>query len=170
MAIGIAAAALVVSLSTFFVSRWRDRRDLFLRIHERLASVDQQQGRRLIHQLLREDQKAISDLDPQQYSLINHTLSNLNVACFYYCRGYVRRDDMLDIWGLALVRTCDAAQPFLTYRESENEGVQPWPELTAFVHDAREHLSSRERPFAIPLFRSARRGQRLSGSQAPRQP
>ena len=49
--IAISIAALVVSISAFVASRYRDRRDLMLKIHDRLVAPDQQRGRRLIYQV-----------------------------------------------------------------------------------------------------------------------
>jgi hypothetical protein len=62
MIVAIAIAALVISLSTFVTSHWRDRRDLLLRVHHGLTTVDQQRGRRLAHQLLGEKHMAVDAL------------------------------------------------------------------------------------------------------------
>jgi len=51
MSITISIAALAVSLSAFLSSRWRDLRDLMLRVHERLVTRDQQRGRRLVFEM-----------------------------------------------------------------------------------------------------------------------
>lgn len=93
MTVAIATAALAVSLTALVMTY---RRDLFLRIHERLASVDLQEGRRLIHKLLRDDGVVVAGLTSDQYAQINHTLSSMNVACFYYARGYISPEDMID--------------------------------------------------------------------------
>ena len=135
----VAGVALAVSLFAYFAGRWRDRRDLFLRVHERLAAADLQEGRRLIHELLRDQQRKVGELEPRQRDLINYTLSNLNVACFYYRRRYVRRKDMKEMWGRPLVDAFNSAGPFLEFRDRENGGVPIWPDLRAFVEDARKH-------------------------------
>ena len=62
VSVAVADAALAVSLSTFLINRRRDRRDLFLRLHERLASIDQRRGRKLIHEMLRHQHTRVEDL------------------------------------------------------------------------------------------------------------
>lgn len=138
MTIAIAVAALAVSLSTFLTSRWRDRRDLFLRIHERLASVDQQRGRLMIHRMKSRGTR-VTDLSEDEYEAINNALSVLNVACFYYLRRYISRKDMLRTWSVSILRAFDAAQPFLNYRNSLT-GTRTWPELQTFTADAERYL------------------------------
>jgi hypothetical protein len=51
LSVAISAGALGVSLSTFVISRYRDRRDLLLKLLDRLTTPEQQDGRRLIHQM-----------------------------------------------------------------------------------------------------------------------
>lgn len=118
VSVAIAVAAFVVSLSTFLINRRRDRRDLFLRLHERLASIDQQRGRKLIHEMLRRQHKRVEDLG-DDYEAINNALAMLNVACFYYVRRYISRKDWLEIWSVPIVRAIDAAEQFLAYRDSQ---------------------------------------------------
>jgi hypothetical protein len=135
----LAAAAFAVSLSTFLINRRRDRRDLFLRLHERLASVDQQRGRKLIHERLRRQHKLVEDLG-DDYEAINNALAMLNVACFYYARRYISRKDWLETWSVPIVRAIDAAEPFLAYRDAQVGGARTWPELRQFAADARKYL------------------------------
>ena len=79
----ISAAAVTISVSTFAASRWRDRRDLFLRVHERLVTTEQQNARRLLHQL-REQGKSVEDYTDEEYALVNNALAALNVLGIYY--------------------------------------------------------------------------------------
>lgn len=165
MTIAIAAAALAVSLTTLGMTRWRDRRDLFLRIHERLASIELQEGRRLIHELLRDKGLAVADLATDQRAQINHTLSSTSVASFYYTRRYIRRPDMIAQWGQLLADVCDSTEPFFAYRDAE-VGGRIWPELRTFAVDAR-----RQGPrggCAVPVLE--RLGKRPLGSEPPCQP
>jgi hypothetical protein len=153
MTVVIAGVALAFSVATFFTSfltnRQRDQRDLFLRIHERLGSVDQQRGRQLIHELLKEQGKRVEDLDADQREAINNALGTLNLSCFYYVRRYIRRADLLQLWGLAILRVFDAAAPYLTYRASQSGGVRIWQDLDVFAADARDHLQWAEQPVSI---------------------
>jgi len=144
VSVAVAAAAFAVSLSTFLINRRRDRRDLFLRLHERLASVDQQRGRWLIHERLGRQHKRVEDLS-DDYEAINNALATLNIGCFYYVRRYISRKDWLEIWSVPIVRAIDAAQPFLAYRDALVGGARTWPEMRQFAADARKYLQQRGR-------------------------
>jgi hypothetical protein len=141
--IAIAAAALAVSLSAFLASvltsRRRDKRDLFLRVHERLASTDQQRGRQLIHRM-NEQHRKVADLTDEEYEAINNALSILNVECFYYARRYISRQDMLENWAHSIARVYEAAEPFVAYRDAQTAGARNWPALHKFAADARAYL------------------------------
>jgi hypothetical protein len=149
MSMAIASAALAVSLSTFLISWRRDKRDLFLRVHERLASVDQQRGRKLIHEMSSQ-RKQVEDLADDEYETINNALSMLNVECFYYVRGYISRKDMLRTWAHSIARLYVAAQPFVSYRDAQTAGARNWPALHQFALDANEYMQRRGRKAELP--------------------
>jgi hypothetical protein len=110
MSIAISIAALAVSLSAFLSTRWRDRRDLMLRVHERLVTRDQQRGRRLVFEMS-EKKTQVEDLSADDYELINSALAALDVLVIYYKRRYIRRKDVLEIWAAQVLRVVRAAQP-----------------------------------------------------------
>lgn len=136
--VAISAAAFAVSLSTFLTNRRRDKRDLFLRVHERLAAVDQQQGRKFLYEM-REQRKSVAELTKEEREVIDHALSMLNVACFYFMRRYISRKDLKRQWALSIVRTVNAAEPYMAYRDAQR-GTQTWPDLLRFTSEAREYV------------------------------
>jgi hypothetical protein len=135
----VSAAALAISLSTFVANRWRDKRDLFLRVHERLVAAEQQQARRLLHGLA-EQGKRVEDYTDDEYALVNNALAALDVLGIYYKRRYVRRRDVLEIWATPILRLMPAAEPFLAHRDSLGEGGRTWPALRALTADAEKFL------------------------------
>jgi hypothetical protein len=147
MSVAIASAALAFSvatfITTFLTNQRKDRRDLFLRIHEGLVSVDQQRGRHLIHELLGTQRKNAGDLTDDQREAINNALSTLNVACFYYVRRYINPDDMLETWAESILRAFEAAEAFLDHRKALWDGGEPWPNLRVFATDARTYVQER---------------------------
>lgn len=66
MTVAIAVAALAVSVSTVLANRWHDRRDLMLRVHERLVTAEQQRGRRLLY-AMRDADMRVEDLGDEDY-------------------------------------------------------------------------------------------------------
>lgn len=140
----IAIAALAVSLSAFLTSRWRDRRDLLLRVHERLVTVEQQQARRLIHRL-GEQGKRVEDYTDDEYAVVNNALAAFNVLGIYYKRRYIRRRDVLELWAVPLLRLMSPSAPFLAHRDSFTEGHLTWPELRDLAADAEIFLRRRGR-------------------------
>ena len=144
MAVAIALAALVISFSTFGTTYWRDRRDLLLRVHHGLTTVDQQRGRRLAHQLLGDQHYDVSALDADQFDLINSALAEMNNMAFYYRRRYIPRKPAMEFWAEPVVKLLDASAAFLAYRDAQrNDGRQQWRELRAFADAARMHEQKR---------------------------
>ena len=138
MTIVISVAALVLSLSGFLHGRWRDRRDLLLRMHEYLLAADQQRGRRLLY-WMKENQILVKDLSDDEYVLINNALSSLNLLAIYYQRGYVRRKDVLELWALPVARALLAGAAFLAHRDAEQGGTLIWPQLREFGKDSEKY-------------------------------
>jgi len=142
MAIAISLAAVVVSLSAFLHGRWRDRRDLFLRINEHLVSPDQQHGRRLLY-AMKEKPTPVKDLSAEDYLAINNALAALNVLAIYYLRRYVPRKDVLELWALPVLRALLAGDAFLAHRDAQ-QGTPIWPQLRKLGKDAKQY-AQRER-------------------------
>jgi hypothetical protein len=138
VSLALSSAALALSLGAFVTTRWRDRRDLLLRMHDRMTAADQQRGRRLIYDMSTK-QRRVEDLSDDDYVSINNTLASLNNLGIYYRRRYVRREDLLELWALPVVRLMRAAEPFLAHRD-ELAGTRTWPELRTFALAAEKYL------------------------------
>jgi hypothetical protein len=148
MSLLVSVAAMVVSLSAFLHSRWRDRRDLLLRFHEQLITPERQRGRRLLYEML-EKQRSIDDLSSDEHRLINNTLSMYNLLGMYYQRRYVRRGDVLELWAVALVRMAPASQMFLDHR-ADQVGARNFQALRMMQADAHHYLDHRQISPRIP--------------------
>lgn len=147
MTIAISTAALIISLIALLATRWRDRRDLLLRIHEHLVTADQQRGRRLIY-IMSSERVRIEDLSDEDYVLINNALAALNVLGIYYQRRYIRRKDVLEFWALPVLRLLRAADAFLAHRDSFRQPT--WPQLRAFAADAQSYVQRHGMKVEIP--------------------
>ncbi len=113
LSVAISDGALGVSLSTFVISRYRDRRDLLLKLLDRLATTEQQDGRRLIHQMGSTGVN-IDNLTTEQYAQINNAFAALNTLGIYYQRRYLRRKDVLALFALNVARV---------YRDGQEESA-----------------------------------------------
>jgi hypothetical protein len=145
MTIALSAAALAVSLSsflaTFLAARRRDRRDLLLRMHERLTTADQQRGRRLLY-VMSESGRLVEDLSDDDYELVNNALASLNTLGIYYQRRYVPRPPLLELYAETVLRLMRPAGPFLAHRDALR-GRQQWPQLLVLAEEARKYLRRR---------------------------
>lgn len=127
--VAISLVALIVSGLTYRDRRQQDRRDLFLKLHERLLEPELQRGRRLLHTKARtvRDVEALRDSSPDEYDLVNRAVAMSDVAAMYVARGYVDRDDFVGEWGVAYGRLWLAAEAFLEVRLRYPGGEAGWP-------------------------------------------
>ena len=151
MSIAISVAALVFSLAAFQYGRWRDRRDLLLKVHEHLVSADQHRGRRLLY-TVKERQIQVEDISEEDYLLINNALAALNVLGIYYRRRYIRRKDVLELWAVPVLRAVLAGQAIMARRDTEN-GMPIWPHLRSLADDARRYTEQAGMTVQAPGFR-----------------
>jgi hypothetical protein len=157
-AIAISAAALGLSVSSFLVNflvaHRRDKRDLLLRLHERLTTADQQHGRRLIYEMSDKGTR-VEDLDPADYDLVNSALAWLNTLGIYYQRRYVPRAALMELWAETVLRILHPAEPFLAHRDALRGGTT-WPQLQMLAGHARKYVEKQGKdPAAVEA--SARR-------------
>ncbi|KAB2347239.1 hypothetical protein [Actinomadura rudentiformis] len=148
MSIGISIIALTFSLLVFFHSRWVNKRDILMRLHDEFLTRDKQVGRRLIYEMA-EQQRSIDDLSFEEHVLINNTLASLNLLGIYYHRRYVRRADVLELWAMPLARIITAAQPFLEHRDRHQQ-APIWPHLRSMCQDAERYVQRQQLEFRRP--------------------
>jgi hypothetical protein len=148
MSIAISITALAFSCAVFAHSRWRDKRDLFLQLHDQLVATDKQKGRRLLYEMA-EQQLHVEDLSENDYLTINNMLAAFNVMGIYYQRRYVSRRDVLELWAVPLVRTLPAAKHFMEHRDVY-QGVPSWPQYRALCDDAKDYVRHKQIPVRVP--------------------
>lgn len=133
ISLGIALIALVLNGLTFSDRRRQDRRDLFLKLHERLIDPDVQRGRRLLYERVHSpaDAARLREHATDDYELVNRALAMFEVFAMYVERGYVDRDMALEEWGHTIARAYERAEHFLDDRE-QLQTWKPWPNLRVF--------------------------------------
>ncbi len=147
-AIVISVAAFAINLINLIDRRRQDRRDLFLKLHERLIDPDLQNGRRLLYQRVHNQADAgrLREDHPDDYQLVNRALAMFDVFSLYVEKGYVDRDVALEEWGHVIARAWSRAQHVIADRD-QDQTWQVWPHLRAFAGEAtRWHEAHRQPP------------------------
>lgn len=128
-------AAFAFSLTTFFLQRAKDRRDLFLTIHQTLIAPELQEGRRKLHALGKHQIATVHLDDPDGYQQINRALAMFDIFAMYVKRKYISEDLALKEWGHSLSLTWEKAEPFIEARR-QHSGYRPWPSLRVLAQKA----------------------------------
>jgi hypothetical protein len=130
--------AILFSIYVFLVGRRRDRRDMFLKIHESLISDDLQRGRQLLFTKVK-DESSVDLLTDQEYRDINRALGTYNLLGLYVRNGYVDEADVMESWAEPLYNAWRAAGPFIEHRE-HNHGFRPYAHFEALAKKAEATL------------------------------
>ncbi len=138
----VSTAALLISFMALSTSFFRDRRLLLQQVQESLTTIDQQRGRRAIHQMAKEG-KAVADLTDLERAQCNNSLAALNTMAIYYDRNWVSQDALLQLWAEPVVKLMAAARPLLESRDAEHLGGRIWPDLRKFEAAARAYARAR---------------------------
>jgi hypothetical protein len=93
--IAISILALAFSVFVFAESRRRDRRDMFLKIHELFYSDDLQRGRNVLFGKVT-DEASVGLLTDQEYRDITRVLGAFNTLGLYIRNGYVNEADVMN--------------------------------------------------------------------------
>ena len=140
----ISLTALTLTGLTYRDRRKQDRRDLFLKLHERLVEPDVQRGRRLLftEATTVEAVRELREQQPEIFDQINRAIAMLDIAGMYVARGYIDKDDFLSEWSGVYGRAWLASQPFLEVRLGGiRAGRNPgWPHFRALGAEAAELL------------------------------
>ncbi|MEU5341445.1 hypothetical protein AB0H18_11525 [Streptomyces sp. NPDC020766] len=142
LSITISTIAVILSLISLFVSRRKDQRDVFLKLHELLISPDLQNGRRVLFELHARAGR-IEDLSEPDYASANRALSALDAAGLYCHKKYVSEKEILDLWAPSLTRMKYASRSFLEHRDAFSPGIPTWPYYRRLADNAEDHLRSR---------------------------
>jgi hypothetical protein len=127
----ISVAALAITGLSYRDRRRQDRRDLFLKLHERLVEADLQRGRRLLFTRARTVEAVLKlrDEEPESFDLINRAIAMYDVAGLYVARNYVDKQDFMTEWGPVYGRAWLAADAFLAVRLGDRQGWRYFREL-----------------------------------------
>jgi hypothetical protein len=131
----VAVAALMVSITTAVYTRKRERRQLFLQMHERLIDTDQLLGRRTLFRDITsvEDVGRLERQQPEIYLQVHRTLAMLDILGCYAMRGYVDKQVILEEWGHWYAKAYEHGRYVIEYRVSvEPTEWLPWPNLRRF--------------------------------------
>lgn len=141
----VSMAALCVSLATFLFNRSRDRRDLFLKFHEKLIEPDLQKGRAILYASVNtvQDAESLRSTRPDDYALVNRALSMFDVLGIYVYRRYVDKDVVLEEWGPTLAKAWQCGQHFVEHR-AQNQGFRVWPNLRRLGDEAQEYTKAKQ--------------------------
>jgi len=112
----ISVLAFGFSLFAFIESRQKDRRDLFLTIHQLLIGEELRRGRQILFQKIT-DEDSVRRLSDGEYRDINRAVSTYNTLGMYVAKHYVREQDVMDIWAQPIFRAWRTAQPYIKHRE-----------------------------------------------------
>lgn len=143
MQIGLALIPTVISVCAFSLSlyTWRerkvqDRRDLFLKFHERLIDIELQRGRRILMQKVNsvEDAAKLAREAPSDYEIVNRALAMFDIAALYIERNYIDQQLFLEEWGYTYAGTWGRAQFFIAERLARQapNTWSAWPHFQSF--------------------------------------
>lgn len=108
-------------------------------MHQILIGDDLVRGRYLIFQKIT-DEKSVEQLSDDEYRDINRALSTYNALGLYLANGYIRENDVMDMWAQPIFRAWRAAQPYITQRE-RLQGYKPWKYFDFVARKAEQELS-----------------------------
>ncbi|MBP8538573.1 hypothetical protein [Streptomyces sp. MK37H] len=127
----IAAAALAFSIRTHWDGIKRNRRDLFLSLHERLSHPDQVRGRTLLREEISSAAEAekIRKKRRADYELAMSAINMLDILGLYVDKKYVDKELVFDEWGWLYGRCFDHGKYVLKdvqWYDEEREIRAPW--------------------------------------------
>jgi hypothetical protein len=139
ISLAIALAAFGINGASFRDRRRQDRRDLFLKMHERLVEPELQEGRRVIFETIhsRADAAALRAAGGKEYALANRALAMYDVFALYVSEGYIEHDLALREWGPNLASIWGHARFFIEDREAA-ASRSVWLNLQNFANEAIE--------------------------------
>jgi hypothetical protein len=162
VSIFISVAALVFSFLVFFDSRRKDKRDLFLKMHQLMISDDIARGRYLLFEKVA-DGDSVEQLTDGEYRDINRALATYNAMGLYVKNKYVRERDVMDLWANPIYRAWHTAQPFIAHR-TQFQGYRPWRYFDILALKAERELSRKDIKFEVKVW--SRSGKPQGGPEA----
>jgi hypothetical protein len=135
----IALIAVGFSFFAFLDSRVKDRRDLFLQMHQLLISEELRRGRFILFQKV-VDEDSVKRLSDNEWRDIDRALSAYNALGLYIVKRYVKESDVMDLWAAPICKAWKAAQPYIAYRQRLGDS-HAWKYLGFLAERARREIS-----------------------------
>jgi len=159
----ISFAALGFSLFALLDGRQKDRRDIFLQIHQLLISEDLRRGRYILFQKIT-DEDSVERLSDGEWRDVDRALSTYNALGLYIANRYVKERDVMDLWAEPICKAWKAAQPYIAYRKRLGD-PNPWKYLDFLEERARREISRTGGDLELKIWqREQYRGQRLTSA------
>jgi hypothetical protein len=149
VSITIAIFALGVSVFTLRERRAVDKRDLFLRMHERLLDQDVTRGRRILTREIHStsDVHHLCAERHRDYEYVSHALSMLDFAALYVKKGYIDKEVFIGEWGVVYAEVREHFLLFIKERAKDDPSYMwSWRHFQALADEA----SDRRRELRIP--------------------
>jgi hypothetical protein len=136
LALFVSAGAFVLGVVNYRRARKLDKRDLFLKIHERLIDPDVVAGRRILYALRSKEQAAALVYREDDMTKVYRALAMFDVLALYAENGWIDEQTVLDEWGHSLRNSVDPAEYFIAARY-ETVRWHSWPHYQALAAKAR---------------------------------
>lgn len=143
LALFVSAGALILGVVNFLQAHRRDKRDLFLRLHETLVEPDVVAGRRALYKVKSEDDAEAVCGNEEISTRIYRALAMFDVLGLYVESRWIDERTVLREWSNSLVRSREPARLWIAKRY---EGVQwhSWPHYTSLAEKAARIESGRK--------------------------
>ena len=137
----ISVTALAFSFFVFADNRRREKRDMFLHMHQLMISDEVAKGRYILFEKVK-DKESVERLADDEYRDVNRALATYNALGLYVENKYLRERDVMGIWAVPIYRAWHTAQPFVAHR-AEFQGYVPWAYFEILARRAERDLSRR---------------------------
>ena len=127
--------AIASFLTTFLHGRHVNKRDLLIKIHDQMTSIENQQGRKILIDLDKKNE-SIDTLSDDQHALANKALSTIDIMGFYCEKRYIKRKVVLDLWAPSLRRLSGKAEEFMSKLDKEKDRTT-WPHCRNLINAAK---------------------------------
>jgi hypothetical protein len=138
ISLAVSGGAFFVSAIALRMSRQHDRRDVFLKLHERLIDADLKAGRSSLKESVDSiEDAALLRADRSAYENANRALAMFDILAGYVRRGYIRKTLVLEEWGHTYAETYLHGRFLVAERYTREEvqrrgGWSTWPNLQWF--------------------------------------
>ncbi len=122
----LAVAALMLGVVNYFHAQRRDKRDLFIRIHEELIKPDAAEGRRHLYTIKDPSDAVAIAGDQERSGAIYRALAMFDLLALYSESEWIDESQVLQEWGYSLRNTLDPANMWIAERYRDREEWHSW--------------------------------------------